>query len=137
VSRYHKILIREIYEYKVDSLLDITTQYPYIHMYLLFPVVPPLIHVRREHVGVVLGNSGTLECEVEFFPKGATSWQTADGNPITSSNMKFKPYTLDEGTYKVILLTLLDSCVSVLYYCLFCSNSSLASISYSSVCITI
>ena len=60
-----------------------------------------MIHVKTQQAGVVLGTTGSLECDVEAFPRGATSWQTADGKFITSNDTKYQTSHTEHGLYKV------------------------------------
>jgi len=60
-----------------------------------------MIHVKNQQIGVVLGKIATLECEVEAFPRGATSWQTSEGKFITSNDTKYQTSTSEYDLYRV------------------------------------
>lgn len=68
-------------------------------------LVPPMIHVKIPQSSVIMGKSGTLECEVEAFPRGATSWQTSEGKFITANSTKYQTSTYEYDFYRVCLLS--------------------------------
>uniref|UniRef100_A0A8D8VGI2 Olfactomedin-like protein 2B n=1 Tax=Cacopsylla melanoneura TaxID=428564 RepID=A0A8D8VGI2_9HEMI len=60
----------------------------------------PLISVHYTRVGVAIGGTARLECEVESFPLSVKYWEFIDGTLIEPDNDKYFTNDIDRGPYK-------------------------------------
>ncbi|XP_054267447.1 lachesin-like isoform X2 [Macrosteles quadrilineatus] len=62
---------------------------------------PPMITIQNQLVGAMLGQSMTLECHSEAYPKSINYW-TRDKGDIIAHGPKYEP-TLVDNAYKVLM----------------------------------
>lgn len=62
---------------------------------VLFPLVPPVITIRNQLVGAVIGSDLVLECETEAFPKPVSYWSRESGEIVPVGKI-FIPITFIE-----------------------------------------
>lgn len=65
------------------------------------PSVSPLITVHYTRIGVPLGYTARLECDVEAFPLSVKYWEFIDGTLIEPDGIKYSTGDIDRGPYKV------------------------------------
>lgn len=66
----------------------------------LFQTVPPLIRIQNQRVGVAIGSTGVLKCDVEAFPEAVRYWEGADGRLLEDGN-KYRMNNSENVRYKV------------------------------------
>ncbi|KAI5732403.1 hypothetical protein M8J77_026306 [Diaphorina citri] len=64
---------------------------------------PPQILIRNRRVGVPIGRTATLECEVEAFPLSVRYWEFIDGTLIEHDGVKYSISDVDKGSYQYIM----------------------------------
>lgn len=64
--------------------------------------VSPLIRIRNQIVGVRLGGTAVLECEIEAFPEPVTYWERGDGRLLEKSDKYRIDLIEKKDGYKVI-----------------------------------
>lgn len=62
-------------------------------------LVPPLIRIRQQIIGIANGSTATLECEVEAFPEAIRYWERSDGRLIEIGD-KYKTEILEQNGYR-------------------------------------
>lgn len=64
-------------------------------------IVPPLIRIQNQMVGVANGSTAVLECDVEAFPEPVHYWERADGRLLEAGH-KYSIHSSIRDRYKVI-----------------------------------
>lgn len=71
--------------------------------------VSPFIYIQQQVIGVILGSTARLECEVEAFPEPVLYWEGPGGRSIEHGD-KYRVDSTDPDGYKAgIKLTCLES----------------------------
>ncbi|PRD35155.1 UNVERIFIED_CONTAM: Lac [Trichonephila clavipes] len=79
--------------------LYVHCKYPLSRFIIFVHCIPPMLWIPNQLIGGSMGNSVTLECLVEAFPKSLNYWTRHDGQLLISGDRH--TVTVQENTYKM------------------------------------